>query len=84
MGPDWAGRIRSQVIRATFPSTCRATLLLCKLQSLGARITTPASNLSPNKFQCCNLQHMLHEVELGSTFGNMLLQVATLKRNILF
>ena len=39
-----------------FFATCRPILLLCNLQSFVARITTPASNLSPNKFQCCKLQ----------------------------
>ena len=43
-------------VNSHFLATSRVTLLLCKLQSFVARITTPASNLSRNKFQCCKLQ----------------------------
>ena len=42
-----------------FLSTCRTTLLHCKLKSVVALISTFAPNLSRNKFQCCKLrQHV--------------------------
>ena len=39
-----------------FLSTCRTTLLHCKLKSVVALISTFAPNLSRNKFQCCKLR----------------------------
>ena len=69
-------KVKYRVIRATFLATCCATLLLCKLQSFVAIITTPASNLPHNKFHRCWLQQ---RVAWSRTACNMLLQLAALK-----
>lgn len=47
------------------------SLLLCKLQSIVARITTTATCRATN-FSAASCSNMLHEVELGSTLATNL------------
>ena len=43
----------------------------------------PQANCRATNFSVASCSNMLHEVEVGSTFGNMLLQLAKLKCNII-
>ena len=62
-------------LRQHFLATCRATLLLCKLQSFVARITTPANNLSRNNFQCCKLQEHVARSRIPIYFWQQILML---------
>ena len=72
---------KGPVIRETFFFNLHATLLRCKLKNVVARITTHLKHCHATKFRCCKLkQHVLHQVELASTFST---NVFNLQQHIL-
>ena len=72
--------LKGQVSRATFPCNLSRNIVALKVTKLCCPVLLPLqATCRPTNFIVASYSNMLHEVELSSTFGNMLLQLATLK-----
>ena len=70
---------KGPVIQATFLFNMTRNIVALRVERVVARITTVCSTCLATNFSVASLKKLLQKVELGSTFFNMLVLLATLK-----